>query len=106
MERLEAGAERAEILESVVAEAVWTLESFYKVSRPEIAERLAAILNFRGVLAAKKRVLISALARFGSTSVDFVDCLLAAQAQQRNLTMYSFDAKDFRRLGVPWEAPA
>src|SRR5213593_3476706 len=28
MERLEAGTERAEILESVVAEAVWTLESF------------------------------------------------------------------------------
>jgi predicted nucleic-acid-binding protein len=106
MERLEAGAERAEILESVVAETVWTLESFYKVSRPEIAERLAVILSFRGVLAAKKGVLISALARFGSTSADFVDCLLAAQAQQRNLTVYSFDAKDFRRLGVAWEAPA
>jgi predicted nucleic-acid-binding protein len=106
MERLEAGAERAEILESVVAETVWTLESFYKVSRPEIAERLAAILNFRGVLAAKKGVLINALARFGSTSADFVDCLLAAQAQRKNLSVYSFDAKDFRRLGVTWEAPA
>ncbi len=106
MERLEAGTERAEILESVVAEAVWTLESFYKVPRPEIAERLAAILNFRGVLAAKKGVLINALARFGSTSADFVDCLLAAQARQKNLTVYSFDAKDFRRLGVAWEAPA
>jgi predicted nucleic-acid-binding protein len=106
MERLEAGAERAEIMESVVAETVWTLESFYKVSRPEIAERLAAILNFRGVLAAKKGVLINALARFGSTSADFVDCLLAAQAQRKTLTVYSFDAKDFRRLGVAWEAPA
>jgi predicted nucleic acid-binding protein len=106
MERLEAGTERAEILESVVAEAVWTLESFYKVSRPEIAERLAAVLNFRGVLAVKKGVLVTALARFGSTSADFVDCLLAAQAQQKDLTVYSFDAKDFRRLGVAWEAPA
>jgi predicted nucleic acid-binding protein len=106
MERLEAGTERAEILESVVAEAVWTLESFYKVSRPEIAERLAAVLNFRGVLALKKGVLVSALARFGSTSADFVDCLLAAQAQQKDLTVYSFDAKDFRRQGVAWEAPA
>jgi predicted nucleic-acid-binding protein len=106
MERLEAGAERAEILESVVAEAVWTLESFYEVSRPEIAERLAAILNFRGVLAAKKGVLINALARFGSTPADFVDCLLAAQAQRKKLSVYSFDAKDFRRLGVSWETPA
>lgn len=106
MERLEAGSERAEILESVIAEAVWTLESFYKVPRPEIAERLAAIVTFRGVLAARKGVLVNALARFGSTSADFVDCLLAAQAQHKNRTVYSFDAKDFRRLGVPWEAPA
>lgn len=106
MERLEAGAERAEILESVVAEAVWTLESFYKVPRPEIAERLAAILTFRGVLATKKGVLVNALARFGSTHVDFVDCLLAAQAQPKGRTVYSFDAKDFRRLGVTWVAPS
>jgi predicted nucleic acid-binding protein len=76
------------------------------VSRPEIAERLAAILNLCGVLAAKKGVLINALARFGSTSADFVDCLLAAHAQRKNLSVYSFDARDFRRLGVGWEVPA
>lgn len=105
MRRLEAGTERAEIGETVVAEAVWTLESFYKVPRAEIAEKLAAILSFRGVGAPKKGLLISALARFGSTSADFVDCILAAKAQQRNLTIYSFDERDFRRLGVTWEAP-
>lgn len=106
MERLEAGAERAVVLESVIAEAAWTMESFYHVSRPEIAERLAAILTFRGVGAARKGLLIRALARFGSTSADFVDCLLAAEARHRGLTIYSFDAKDFRRLGVAWEVPA
>lgn len=105
MERLESGTERVEILESVIAESVWTLESFYGVSRPEIAEKLATILTFRGVRASKKGLLISALARFGSTSADFVDCLLAAKAQQRNLAVYTFDARDFRRLGVAWEAP-
>jgi predicted nucleic acid-binding protein len=92
MERLEAGDERTEILESVVAEAVWTMESFYAVPRTEIAGKLAAIIAFRGVRAAKKGLLISALARFGSTSADFVDCLLAAKAQHRNATVYSFDA--------------
>ncbi len=106
MERLAAGAERAKVLESVVAEAAWTLESFYRIPRPEIAEKLATVLSFKGVHAAQKGLLISALAKFGSTSSDFVDCLLATKAQQRNLTIYSFDAKDFRRLGVAWETPA
>lgn len=106
MERLESGAERAEILESVISEAVWTMESFYRVSRPEIAEKLAAILSFRGVQVPSKGLLIKALARFSATSADFVDCLLAAKAMQKKLAVYSFDAKDFRRLGVPWEPPS
>lgn len=105
MERLAAGAERAEIIEGVIVEAAWTLESFYRIPRPEVAAKLAAILSFKGVQVAQKGLLMSALAKFGSTSADFVDCLLAARAQQRNLTVYSFDAKDFRRLAVSWEAP-
>ncbi len=105
MERLESGTERAELLESVIAEVVWTMESFYGVPRPEIAEKLAAILRFRGIQVAKKGVLVNALARFSATSADYVDCLLAAKAAQRNLTVYTFDAKDFRHLGVTWEPP-
>lgn len=65
MERLEAGTERAEVLESVVAETTWTLESFYNVPRSEIAEKLATILSFKGVKAAQKSLLVSALAKFG-----------------------------------------
>ncbi len=106
MERLESGAGRAEIQESVICEAVWTLESFYEVPRPEIAEKLAAILAFPGVRTPGKGTLINALARFSSVSADFVDCLLAAKAKQRGLTICSFDAKDFRRLGVPWKPPS
>jgi predicted nucleic acid-binding protein len=106
MERLEAGTELAEVLETVIAEAAWTLESFYEVPRPQIAEKLAAVLTFPGVRTPRKGLLVRALARFGSTSADFVDCLLAATAERRNLTIYSFDARDFRRLGVAWEAPA
>lgn len=105
MERLESGAERAEVLESVIAEAVWTLESFYQAPRPEIGERLAAILRFPGVDARAKGTLISALARFSNTTADFVDCLLAARSLRRKMRIYSFDAKDFRRLGVPWGPP-
>jgi predicted nucleic acid-binding protein len=105
MRRLESGGEVAELTEAVVAETVWTLESFYEVPRAEIAEKLGTILGFRGVRAWKKPILLAALARFGSTSVDFVDCLLAAHADRRGLPVYSFDATDFRRLGVAWEAP-
>ncbi len=81
-------------------------QSFYQVPRPEIAEKLATILRLRGVRAPAKGLLTNALARFSSTSADFVDCLLAAKAVQKGLSVYSFDTKDFRRLGVPWEPPS
>lgn len=104
MERLEKGSERAEILETVVAEAVWTLESFYAAPRTDIAAKLATVMRFRGVGTPRRRVLLNALARYGSSAVDFVDCLLAATAEHDGMVVCSFD-RDFRQLGVEWSPP-
>lgn len=77
---------------------------FLRAPRPEIASRLATVLTFPGVRTTRKAILLAALARFGSTPVDFVDCLLAAVAKRRGMPVYSFDT-DFRRLSVDWGPP-
>src|SRR5438874_1755663 len=105
MNRVEVGTELADIRESVLTEAVWTLASFYKVPRGEIAEKLAAIMEFRGVRTPNKRVLVTALARYGSTRADFLDCLLASPAPQRRAQVITFDSTDFKALGASWRAP-
>jgi predicted nucleic-acid-binding protein len=78
MRKLEEGAELAELTEAVVTEAAWTLSSFYHVPPAEVADKLAAILDFPGVRSPRKKTLMSALARYGVGTADFVDCLLAA----------------------------
>src|SRR5205807_2643040 len=83
MGRVESGAEQVDVRDAVLTETVWTLASYFRVPRPEIADKLAAILELRGVRTANKRVLVNALARYASTNADFVDCLLAATAKQR-----------------------
>src|SRR6266436_3878109 len=79
MERVEQGQEAVFISEEVLTETVWTLESFYKVPRAEIAERLTALLSVDGVQVFSKVIFSQALQFYSSGRADFVDCLLASR---------------------------
>ena len=105
MERVESGSEEVEICSVIVAEMIWTLEKFYEVPRKDIAQKLLAIFSFKGVKGPEKPSIIDALQTYASTKIDFVDCYLAAKGNGQNMPVYTFDKKDFSRLGVPWEIP-
>jgi predicted nucleic acid-binding protein len=105
MDRVERAEESVELADEVVTETVWTLESFYKVPRAEIVERLAALLNLPGVRAVSRDAILHALHLYASSGADFVDCLLAARSRQRGVPIYTFDETDFKRLNVSWDKP-
>jgi len=105
MNGLEAGLVAAEIPVEVWTETVWTLESYYHVPRAEIAEKLAALLTFAGLRTAPGELLFQALQYYTDSNADFVDCLLAARAQDRNISVYTFDESDFKKLKSAWEKP-
>jgi predicted nucleic acid-binding protein len=97
-QRISAGEVRVRLEEIVLAEAVWTLLSFYRNSRYEIAEWLLGILAHDGIEARDKGVLRQALMFFRERNVSFADSLLAAHmlANQEH-EIYSFD-RDFDRI--------
>ena len=105
MERVEQGQEIVEIPEAVVTEAVWTLESFYQVPRIEIAQNLTGLLSLVGVRTQWRETLLMALQYYASSKADFVDCLLAAFSKHKDLSVYTFDETDFRKLDIHWEKP-
>lgn len=105
MKRVETGAEEIVIPDDIVAESVWTLQSFYKVPRREIAGRLIGLLSFRGVRVSTRDSLREALHLYAATSADFPDCLLAARSRHRDIPVYTFDEDDFKKLGCAWEEP-
>ena len=47
----------------VIAEIVWTLESYYGLSRPEIQQRVLAILNTPGLEIADREILVQTILR-------------------------------------------
>ncbi len=105
LERAQKGHEHVELEEGVLAESVWVLQRIYKVPRPEIAYRLAGVIGLNGVRGfLPRRALREALAIFGSTTLDIVDCLLDVRARSRNGKVYTFDA-DFKKLRCSSEEP-
>jgi uncharacterized protein len=85
----------------IVAEAVFTLESFYRVSKPEVCQKLELFLRSRGVVPLEP-LIFDALNRYAKYAVHFADAYLAASAAAQGIPVYSFD-EDFKRFkDIEW----
>ena len=87
------GEVRLLLEESIVAEAVYVLQSVYKQSRTDIADALQAIVRRAPAIQTERpAVLHDALDRYRrQTQVDFADALLAALAVDKGVAVASFD---------------
>lgn len=90
-----AGETELRLEDVVLAEVVWTLSSYYRIDRQEIARVLLVMLAEEGIVNPDKAALERALALYGRHNVDFVDAFLAAKALAADPPeVYSFD-RDF-----------
>ena len=91
----------------VIAEIVWTLASFYHLSRTEIKEKILAILNTPGLRVADRDLALQAITGYADKNVDFIDAYNAAWMQEHGITIAcTFDRKHFARLeGVAVRVP-
>jgi len=84
-----------------IAEVVWTLESFYKIPRKEIADTLSAFICSDGIEAEEGDVVLFALKTYKESNVDFIDAYLSHHiAKSGNKRIFTFDKKHFSRLDV------
>ena len=88
--------EGAYLLPEVLAEIVYVLRDVYSIPREDIASRLQLLVD--EVQSEHPDVLKSALERFGSTKLDFVDCLLVSYNNHLGDPVASFDRKLNRLL--------
>ena len=91
----------------VIAEIVWTLESFYRLSRASISEKVRAILNTPGIEVTDGDLVLQAMADYVEKGVDFIDAYnggwLLAQGMTTALT---YDQQHFSRLdGITVQLP-
>jgi predicted nucleic-acid-binding protein len=85
----------------VVAEIVWTLESFYKLEKVEIASKVEKILNTPNLECPESSLILMALDLYVQQNIDFVEAFHAFYLKERALNrIVTYDRKHFGR--VPW----
>ncbi len=77
----------------VQVETVWVLESAYSFEKAQVLTALQTMLGKKSwVLQHADRFTI-ALEQFAASNAGFADCLILAESQQENLSLWTFDRK-------------
>ena len=83
----------------VVAEIVWTLESFYELDKPDIATKVEKILNTPHLECPEGELILNALDLYATKNIDFIDAYHAFLLKAEGLTrIATYDRKHFRRV--------
>lgn len=98
----DAGKLQLQVPSLIVAETLFTLESYYELQKREVCAKLLTFLRSRGISPQEPEIIFDALERYRSLPVHFADAYLAAQAAAQKVPVYSFD-QDFARFkDVDW----
>jgi len=91
----------------VIAEIVWTLESYYQVLKVEIQDKVLAILNTPGLEVDGADLLLQAAVWYAEKNVDFIDAINAAWMMKQDVEKaYTFDQNPFNRFeGIVAQLP-
>ncbi len=95
-----AAAEELYLADLVLAEVVYVLESYYKVSRKRVAELARAIVGFPATVVVDEMLLLRALEVYEIDRLDFAEAYLVATAESAGVaTIASFD-RSVDRVGT------
>jgi uncharacterized protein len=83
----------------VIAEIVWTLESFYGLEKEDIAEKISIILNTPNLSCPEARSIRSAMHLYVDQNIDFIDAYHAFYMKDAQLSeIVTYDRKHFGRV--------
>ena len=80
------------LLDTVLAEIIWVLSSYYSLNKLEICEKIQALIHVDSVEC--NEVLINhSLTLWLDYNISYIDAYLAAVAELGNITLYTYDTK-------------
>jgi predicted nucleic-acid-binding protein len=95
-----ASGERLLLVDLVLAESVYVLESFYEVERPRVAELMRAAVAMPTIETVAPALLLRALELYERDRLDFAEAYLVAQAESTGVAdILSFSRSTGRSIG-------
>jgi len=91
----------------VLAEIVWTCESYYQLSKEDIKDMVLMILNTPGLKTADRDLITETIFTYADENIDYIDAFNARWMKQQSIEMiYTFDQKHYKRIqGIRAKAP-
>lgn len=81
--------------EMVIAELIWTLLSYYKVSKADIVEKISVIVSTENLYIPDKDIIIDAVILYSRKNIDYIDAYNAVFMRYHDFQdIYSYD-RDF-----------
>ncbi len=80
------------LLDTVVTEIVWVLNSYYSLNKKEIIEKVRALIHVDTV-ECNAFLLNRALSLWMDNNISYIDAYVTAIAELGNITLYSYDRK-------------
>jgi len=78
---------------TVIAEVIWVLTSFYKMSKADFLPPLLAIIEQKNNKSPSKKLLIHSLEFFYDHNLSYIDCYLHCLGQSKGIPLATFDSK-------------
>jgi len=83
-------------IDLVIAEIVWTLESYYHLARQDIQSKVIAILNTPGLIVEHHDIILQAILWYVEKNVDYIDAYNVVWLLNQDIhTAYTFDRRHF-----------
>lgn len=80
------------LLDTVAAEIIWVLSSYYELDKPDIVEKVRALIHLE-TIECNDFLINRALTLWEENNISYIDAYLVAIAQIGNITIYSYDQK-------------
>lgn len=80
------------LLDTVVAEIIWVLSSYYSLKKTGVAEKIRALIHV-DTIKCNAFLINRALTLWEENNISYIDSYIAAVSELGNITLYSYDQK-------------
>lgn len=80
------------LLDTVIAEIVWVLTSYYELDKEDIIEKMQALIHV-DTIECNTLLISRALLLWEIHTISYIDAYLVAVSQLGNMTLYTYDQK-------------
>lgn len=92
------------LLDTIIAEIIWVLSSYYSLKKNEVIEKIKALIHVNTIEC--NAVLINkALSLWEENNISYIDAYLVAVASLGNISLFTYDDKLKALSGITVKEP-